>query len=651
MNLIPADRADHPRSKDRLDRRGVLKLICASSLAASAEHGRALSADRGANLSGLDGWDLRPLFQSPADWEAARQTMSAEVDTLKAFEAEVRGDPTKLSKALVAVSNASRGVDRLRTYADCSADADTTDRKAQDRSREAGQLLDRLVAQTAWIDETVAALGSREIAQLLAREPDLARFRFDLEDRLRLAPHRLSVQSAGLIAAARPSLDAPSALYNALTQIARAVRLTDSQGQAALLTAESFRLLPPAKDQAERSRRSEATWRSRGQLEEAFAATLDAAVRESLFEARARGYSTSLEAALSGPNIPVGLYETMIAETDRALPVLHRYYGLRRRMLGLSEFRLSDRSVPLTSLDRRYSLSSMRELTVGAVQPLGAEYAGILAQATLDHWMDALPRPTKRDAIYTNPAAYDVHPFLLLNLGNTYVDLTLFAHEWGHAMHSVLVNRTQPFDLANAPVLTRETASTTNEQLLVKDLVAKADTDTERLDYLAQQMEGYSVIFFNNAMMAKFESAIHQIVDDGGSLSGPELTSMYGKLQSQFYGPDVVVDAPHGREWMYVPHFSTPFYNFQYVPCIAAAAQFSDQIRSGDARQIEAYLRMLKAGGADFGYNLLYDAGVDLARPEPYRALVRQFSDAMDTAEGLINAGASVPGRRGGRRA
>ena len=616
-------------------RRALLKLVGASTIYGASNRAAAFDRNSGGREV-FDLWDLQPLFPTSAAWTQALLDTSRMVETLAAYGASVRENQNSLGAALDAISRVSRGVDRLRTYADCAADAATDDHEAHDRSRKAAELLDQLIAQTTWVDETIPALGSREIASLITADRSLDQFRFDLRDRLRLAPHRLSRENAGLIAAARGSLDAPHVVYNELVQIAPAVRLTDASGQTTLLDAKAFQALPPATDQEERRRRSEAVWESRASLEGAFAATLDAAVRESAFEARSRGYASSLEAALGEPNIPTSVYTTMTQEVDRALPVLHRYYDIRRKMLGLEQFRLSDRSLPLTGLDLRYDLRSMRRNMIRAVQPLGRIYSETLSQVTLDGWMDAFPRPNKRDANYTNPAAYDVHPYLLLNLSDKFVDMTLFTHEWGHAMHAVLANRVQPYPLSNSPLLTRETASTCNEQLLIKSLIDSAETTAERLFYLAHQMEGYSVIFFNNAMIAEFESSIHGIVEGGGSLSGTDLTGSYSRLQRRFFGPATTIDAPHGREWMYIDHFYTPFYNFQYVPCIAAASYFAGSIRSGNPVHVRAYLSMLEAGGSDYGYNLLRQAGVDLSQPEPYRALVADFSETMDQVEHLL---------------
>src|SRR3546814_5838261 len=78
----------------------------------------------------------------------------------------------------------------------------------------------------------------------------------------------------------------------------------------------------------------------------------------------------------------------------------------------------------------------MRTTVLEALKPLGPDYVKELGTATAAKWMDPLPREGKRSGAYMNPGAFDVHPYLLLNLKEDYSGMTTYAHEWGHAMRS-----------------------------------------------------------------------------------------------------------------------------------------------------------------------------------------------------------------------
>ena len=72
------------------------------------------------------------------------------------------------------------------------------------------------------------------------------------------------------------------------------------------------------------------------------------------------------------------------------------------------------------------------------------------------------------------PGAYDVHPYVLMNLSENYDGLSTYAHEWGHAMHTLLANSAQPYELASYPTFTAEVASTTHDVLMANTLAERA---------------------------------------------------------------------------------------------------------------------------------------------------------------------------------
>jgi oligoendopeptidase F len=244
-----------------------------------------------------------------------------------------------------------------------------------------------------------------------------------------------------------------------------------------------------------------------------------------------------------------------------------------------------------------------------------------------------------------NGSAYDVHPYVLLNHNDDYDSLSTYAHEWGHAMHSVLSNAAQPFHKSSYSIFVAEIASITNERLLQDWMLKRAESDQERLFYLGASLEQMRGTFFRQAMFAEFEALMHRRVQEGAALSGEEFTAMYTELLKRYHGHDqgaVTIDDAYCVEWAFIPHFYYNFYVYQYATSIAGAAFFTDQLLNPALSETEKaavqgrYLKLLKAGGSDYPCDLLKEAGLDMNSPLPYRALAKSMEQIMDEIEALV---------------
>ena len=244
---------------------------------------------------------------------------------------------------------------------------------------------------------------------------------------------------------------------------------------------------------------------------------------------------------------------------------LHRYFALRQRMLNLPDLHYYDIYPPLVRNDRHFALADMRTTTLEAVRPLGPEYGRLLAGGTAARWMDPFPRQGKASGAYMSGSAYDVHPYLLLNLAEDYEGLTTYAHEWGHAIHTLLAKSRQPFETSDYATFTAEIASTMNEQLLARHMRTNARTREEKLFYLGQQMEQFRGTFYRQTMFAEFELRIHDMAEAGEGLSGERFTALYLELLRKYHGAGMEIDPLYAIEWAYIPHFYRTFYVFQYA--------------------------------------------------------------------------------------
>jgi oligoendopeptidase F len=618
-------------------------LLASTVALVAAGNGTALAAaappasSTSAPAEALPAWDLGDLYPNDAAWETDRKAAQALIARAGSYSGRLGESAATLREALQVQSDAQLKLSRLSTYAGLKADEDVRIAANQERKQLAIDLFGQLGEATAFTSPEVLSLGRAKVETYLAAEPGLAKFRFGLEDTLRQQPHTLGAEAEGVIAATAVPFSGPTDVQQQLaaSDIPRPT-VTLSSGTKARLDDQGYELHRDAPNRADRKLVFDQFWASYKQFENTLGSNLNTQVRTEIFAAKVRKFPDALTAALSGPNIPEAVYRTLVAQVNAGLPQFHRYLELRRRMLNLPDMHYYDIYPPLVTLDRRFSLDEMRSLTLTAVKPLGADYGATFAKATTAHWMDPRARTGKAPGAYMNGSAYDVHPYLLLNLSDKYDGLTTYAHEWGHAMHTLLANGAQPFETAGYPTFIAEIASTCHEMLLARYMLAGATTKQEKLFYIGQILENIRGAFYRQTMFAEFQAAIHDIAERGEGVSGSRYSALYLDLLKRYHGPKVEISPVYGCEWGFVPHFFYGFYVWQYATSITAANYFAEQVLTGGPAARDRYLDVLRAGGSDYGYAILKKAGLDMATPLPYQAIVATFAKLLDQAEALL---------------
>ncbi len=577
-------------------------------------------------------WDLRPLYATDAAWDTERQAIEAELPGLAALKGGL-GDGAGLEAGLDRIWALKKRLSRLDTYASLLADVDTRIEANQIRQQKADDLRNKLEETIAFVKPEVIGLGRPKVEAFLAERPGLAKDRYELQSILREADHTLGQEAEKLLAAAQTPLEQPASIYRLLANADIPWPTIEVGGKKIVLDQEGYVSHRDDRDPKIRRRVFATFWPVFKTYERTFGATFAANARGTVFAARARKYPDAMAAALARDNVPAEVYRTLIAEAHRGLPTLHRYLALGKKLLGLKDYRYSDVYVPFAEPPRRYSLAEAERLTLEAVAPLGEDYAGDLANGFQGAWMHAVAQRGKRSGAYMNGSAYEVHPYVLMSYSGKYDSVSTLAHEFGHAMHSVLANRTQPYETADYSIFVAEIPSTTNEMLLADHVIAHSKTKAERIYALSQALELLRGTFFRQAMFAEFEAETHAAIERGEALTGADLSRIYLGLLRRYMGEAegvMKIDPLYGVEWAYIPHFYSDFYVYQYATSISAAAYFAEGLEKGDADLRRRYFDMLKAGGSDDPYLIVKRAGPDLASPEPYRALVKRMDRLLD---------------------
>ena len=164
------------------------------------------------------------------------------------------------------------------------------------------------------------------------------------------------------------------------------------------------------------------------------AATYAGAVKAATAEARARHYESSRAMSMAGENVPVEVYDNLVATVRKHMPAMHRYVRLRKKMLGVDELHFYDVYAPLVGdLKKSYTYETAQQMVLKAVAPLGEDYQKDVQKAYNEGWIDVYPNRGKRGGAYSG-GCYDSNPYILLNFSGTLDSVSTLAHEMGHTM-------------------------------------------------------------------------------------------------------------------------------------------------------------------------------------------------------------------------
>lgn len=585
-------------------------------------------------------WDLTEIYATPDDWDKARLEVLASISELDKYKGKLGESAETLYQALQYISDLRRKAIRVYSYTNLKADENLGNTEAQERLGLARAMFGQFQESAAWIQPEILSVGKERLELFMAQEPRLAPFKLDLQDSIRRASHTLSAEAEQALSYFGQAAGAPNQIYSLLANSDITwPTITLSTGEEARIDSQGYSKWRAAENRMDRKKVFDAYWSKWQEFQSTIGRTLSAHVQTQVADAKARNYSSVLERELFNDNLPVGVYKTLVAEVNKALPTLHRYFKLRAKMLGVDQLHYYDIYPPLVSLDKTFDFETSNKITLKAMQVLGDDWVTKQRNAMSERWVHIYPQKGKRSGAYMSPGAYDVHPYLLLNHNDDYESLSTLAHEWGHAMHSLYAQESQPYEQSGYSTFIAEIPSTSLE-LILQDYMTKQTEDiNEKIFYLGSALEAMRGTFFRQTMFAEFELALYEAAERGEALTGKKMSQMYGDILKRYHGHDqgvVVIDELYTNEWMFIPHFYYNMYVFQYATSKTAGTALYEKILMDGDKGVENYKDLLRSGSSDYPYNLLLEAGVDLATPAPYQAIVRKMNSTMDEIEALL---------------
>jgi oligoendopeptidase F len=584
-------------------------------------------------------WDLQAICKDWDEWTASFRELEAGIETLKTFEGTLAQGSQRLLAVLQTQDRLGALSYKVWYFASLQYDEDQRDNAINARRQQVQILFAKQAQATSWFNPELLAIPLDTVRGWMDANRELAIYRFAIESLYRQQEHVLDAQGERLLSYAGRLEGAPGEAYDALTTAdMKPPVITLSTGETVTLTYGQFRAtLETCREQVDRAAAYRIFHGSFGASLNTYAALYNGVLQREWFQARARGYSSTLEAALHGNNIPTSVVTNLIEETKASVEPLRRYHRLRRRVLGLKEYKLFDIFVPLVQGDVKYAYDDVLDWVTASTAPLGPEYQQHVREAFEQRWIDVFENTGKRSGAYSAPV-YGSHPYMLLNYNETLDAIFTLAHEMGHSMHTLFAHRTQPFCYAAYEIFVAEVPSTLSEALFLDFMLGRAASREERALLLQHAIDSIAGTFYTQVFFADFELQAHRMVEEDQPITADALNDLYARLLREYYGDTIDEETLSRVTWARISHFfRSPYYVYQYSTCFASTARLMQDIRSVDAgRRQEAvnrYLTLLSAGGSDYPITLLQRAGVDLTKPDTVRAVSRELDSLVAQLE------------------
>ena len=583
-------------------------------------------------------WNVQDIYKSWDEWEAAYKTLDAGVERYAALKGTLSVGPENLLRAFRLSEELGQRAYRVWYYPSLQYDEDQRDNTINAKRQQVQILFAKWKQAESWFSPELLQIPIETVREWMDRTPDLQVYRFAIENLYRQQEHVLDEAGEHLMSLASRLASSPNEAYWALsTADARFPKVTLSNGEEVTVSYGQYRaILATRHEQADREKAFTALHEIYKSSLNTYATLYNAVCQRDWFQTRARGYKTTLEAALHGDNIPPSVVQNLIETTRAGVAPLRRYHRLRRRMLKVPSYHVFDFAIPLVTFNKKYNYEDVLTWIVDAVAPLGPEFQARMRQGFASRWIDVYENDGKRSGAYSAPV-YGIHPYMLLNYTDTLDDVFTTAHEMGHSMHTILSHETQPFIYSDYTIFIAEVPSTLSEALLLEYMLAHSTDPDERIVLLQHAIDNITGTFYTQVMFADYELRAHRLAEEDQPITAEILTETYTQLLKDYYGDAVDLNAFTGITWSRIPHFfNSPYYVYQYATCFASAAKIARQIMDGGAGADEArerFLEMLRAGGSDYPMELLRKAGVDLSQPDTVLAVVDQLDDLVTRLE------------------
>lgn len=578
-------------------------------------------------------WNTEELFASDEDWEKA--FADAEKGINFSSYAGKLGDKKQLLALFKANDEFSKKVERVFLYASMKHDEDTRVSKYIAYASKCAALISKYSAEMAFFEPELAA-QSEEYLNSLLTDKAFSDYDYTIKLLIKRKPHVIPEDQERLIALAGETLGTFHDIFSMIDNADLPLPEIELDGEKTKLTHGTYGVILHSSDREKRKEAYEKYYGAYESLLNTITSTYYGNVKKDVFMSKAYKYNSCLERALSSEDVNESVYRNLLDAVKGSLPAMHRYIADRKKILGYDKLYFYDVYAPLVSdVEVKMDYDDAYAYVIKGLAPLGKEYQQLLKRGHDERWIDVEETEGKRSGAYST-GCYGVHPFVLLNYKPTTSDIFTIAHEMGHSLHTYFSSHNQPYAKSDYKIFVAEVASTVNEVLLLKFMLADTQDENLRKYLLNYYLDTIRGTLHRQTMFAEFEYEAHSLAEKGEPLTKELLCEVYGKIGKDYYGDAIEHDYHISCEWARIPHFYRAFYVYKYATGITAAINIAHRILCEGETAVKDYFKFLSSGSSSDPVSLLRLAGVDLESKAPFEFAMNEFADTLSEFEKMM---------------
>ena len=574
-------------------------------------------------------WDLTPFFKNDDEWEESYKKTSELIDELKNYVGCTK-DANKLYDFLNKQIEAIALWEDLYVYAYLINDQELGVSESLIRKNKAEALETLLVGNTSFFAPELLSLNVKEYEQLFVDNSKLLEYKADLDKTYREKEHILTASEEKIVSEFVNAMnhydDMSSNLLNSEHDYGK-VKLDD--GEVVTIATNNYRFLMRNKNVNIRKKVYNLFNKKLAQYSASNAMYLNSYVNMNETIAKIRKYKDSWNSKLFGLNMSDKVFKTLVQTTENNLKSLHRYYELKKEVLGLDVLHRYDLSLEMAKSDKEYSIPEAQKLIREALKPLGEDYLTKYDKIIKNRYIDYCQYKGKRSGGYSFSTVLQ-DSRILLSYNYNLDSVSTIAHEAGHNVHHQFVNENAAPQYRFVGSIVAEVISLTNECLLSNYLAEHGSSKNEKLAGIANMLVVIANNLFDAVREGKIEQEMYKEVRNGGMITKDFLDKKSRNSLKKYYGPAVKSDKYVSNSWVTRSHYYMNFYLYSYAICISVASSVANKILSGDNDMLNKYYEFMKLGSDNWAIDAFKVLGVDLESPDVYQNAINYFDELID---------------------